>query len=60
MSFFALRRMVRAAGGERLRSLRWASSLFPDGLWAARWPVPFGDVIGMAAGLSPMGRGGRP
>ena len=59
-SFVALRRMVRTAAAERLRSLRWASSLFPDGLWAARSPVPVGDVIGMAAVLSPMGRVGRP
>jgi hypothetical protein len=56
----ALRRMVRAAAGERLRSLRWASSLFPDGLWAARSLVPVGDVIGMAAVLSPPDRMGRP
>lgn len=59
-SFVALRRMVRTAAGERLRSLRWASSLFPDGLWAARSPMPLGDVIGMAAVLSPMARVGRP
>ena len=56
----ALRRMVRAAAGERVRSLRWASSLFPDGLWAARSPVPLGDVIGMAAVLSPPDRLRRP
>ena len=59
-SLVALRRAVRVAAGERLRSLRWASSLFPDGLWAARCRVPLGDVIGMAAVLSPMGRRGRP
>ncbi len=59
-SLFALRRAVRAAAGERLRSLRWASSLFPDGLWGARWRVPVGDVIGMAVVLSPRGRAGLP
>lgn len=59
-SLVALRRAVRAAAGRRLRSLRWASSLFPGGLWAARWPVPLGDVIGMAAVLSPEGRRGQP
>jgi SAM-dependent methyltransferase len=59
-SLFALRRMVRVAAGDRLRSLRWASSLFPDGLWAARWSVPVGNVIGMAVVLSPRGRAGRP
>jgi hypothetical protein len=52
--------MVRVAAGDRLRSLRWASSLFPDGLWAARWRVPVGDVIGMAVVLSPPARAGRP
>ncbi len=59
-SLFALRRMVRAAAGERLQSLHWASSLFPDGLWAARLRVPVGDVIGMAVALSPTDRTGRP
>jgi SAM-dependent methyltransferase len=57
-SLVALRRAVRAAAGERLRSMRWASSLFPDGLWAARCRVPLGDVIGMAVILSPEGRRG--
>jgi SAM-dependent methyltransferase len=51
----ALRRAVQTAAGERLRSLRWASSLFPDGFWAARWPLPLGDIIGMAVVLSPPG-----
>jgi ubiquinone/menaquinone biosynthesis C-methylase UbiE len=59
-SLFALRRMGRAAAGDRLQSLHWASSLFPDGLWAARLRVPVGDVIGMAVVLSPPGRAGRP
>jgi len=59
-SLFALRRMARAAAGERLQSLHWASSLFPDGLWAARLRVPVGDVIGIAVALSPADRTGRP
>jgi len=59
-SLFALRRMARAAAGDRLQSLHWASSLFPDGLWAARLRVPVGDVIGMAVVLSPPGRAGQP
>ena len=60
LSLFALRRMARVAAGDRLQSLHWASSLFPDGLWAARWRTPVGDVIGMAVVLSPPGRRGQP
>jgi ubiquinone/menaquinone biosynthesis C-methylase UbiE len=45
----SLQRTVRAAAGERLRDLRWTSTLFPDGLWKVRAQIPFGDVIGMAA-----------
>ncbi|HSE02803.1 MAG TPA: class I SAM-dependent methyltransferase [Methylomirabilota bacterium] len=59
-SLVALRRMARAAAGDRLQSLHWTSSLVPDGLWAARWRMPVGDVIGMAVVLSPPGRAGRP
>jgi SAM-dependent methyltransferase len=59
-SVVALRRMARAAAGDRLQSLHWTSSLFPDGLWAARWRLPVGDVIGMAIVLSSPGRAGRP
>jgi SAM-dependent methyltransferase len=51
-SLVTLTRAVRVAAGERLRAVRWASTLFPDGFWAARWPVPLGDVIGMAVVLS--------
>jgi SAM-dependent methyltransferase len=60
VSLFALRRMARAAAADRLQSLHWTSSLFPDGLWAARWRAPVGDVIGMAVVLSPPGRAGHP
>jgi SAM-dependent methyltransferase len=60
LSLFALRRMARVAAGDRLQSLHWASSLFPDGFWAARWRVPIGDVIGMAVVLSPTVRAGQP
>lgn len=59
-SLFALRRMARVAAGDRLQSLHWASSLFPDGFWAARWRAPIGDVIGMAVVLSPTVRSGQP
>lgn len=60
VSLFALRRMARAAAGDRLQSLHWTSSLFPDGLWAARWRAPVGDVIGMAVVLSPPERADHP
>jgi ubiquinone/menaquinone biosynthesis C-methylase UbiE len=44
-----LRTMVRRAAGPRLQGVRWASTLFPDGLWRWRAHIPFGDVIGLAA-----------
>jgi len=43
---------VRTAAGSRLTGLRWASTLFPDGLWAWRSRVPLGDVIGISAQLA--------
>lgn len=51
-SIASLRAMLRAAAGERLREIRWASTLFPDGLWKLRAQIPLGDVIGMAALLA--------
>jgi SAM-dependent methyltransferase len=48
-----LRRGLRVAAGERLRAVRGASTLFPDGLWAVASRLPLGDVIGMAVTLSP-------
>jgi len=45
----SLRTMLTAAAGERLREIRCASTLFPDGLWKLRAQIPLGDVIGMAA-----------
>lgn len=53
MTLSTLQRAARNAAGERLRSLRWASTLFPDGLWAARWRLPLGEVLGIAVALSP-------
>jgi hypothetical protein len=35
-----------------LTALRWASTLFPDGLRAWRSRVPLGDLIGIAAPLA--------
>jgi ubiquinone/menaquinone biosynthesis C-methylase UbiE len=49
----SLRTILTAAAGERLREIRWASTLFPDGVWKLRARIPLGDVIGMAARLAP-------
>lgn len=51
-SLASLRATVEKAAGRRLREIRWASTLFPDGLWRIRAPIPLGDVIGMAAVLT--------
>lgn len=48
----SLRDLVRTAAGRRLTGLRWASTLFPDGLWAWRSRVPLGDIIGIGAQLA--------
>jgi SAM-dependent methyltransferase len=48
----ALRTVVRQAGGKRVRKIRWASTLFPNGLWWLQAPLPVGEVIGMAVVLS--------
>jgi SAM-dependent methyltransferase len=47
----ALVRLLRQAAGVRLDRLRWTSTLFPDGLWRVRAPVPLGDVLGVVAVL---------
>ena len=52
-SLASLRALLTAAAGERLREIRWASSLFPDGLWKLRAQIPFGDIIGMVAIVTP-------
>jgi ubiquinone/menaquinone biosynthesis C-methylase UbiE len=52
-SLTSLRTILTAAAGERLREIRWASTLFPDGVWKLRARIPLGDVIGMAARLAP-------
>ena len=56
MSILSLRALVRTAAGPRLSGLRWTSALWPDGLSAWRAPVPLGDVIGIAARLTPTHR----
>jgi SAM-dependent methyltransferase len=52
VSLLSLRAMAVAAAGVRLVALPWASTLFPGGLWAARGPIPLGDVLGMALVLA--------
>jgi len=47
-SVASVRRMLTAAAGERLRKIRWASTLFPGGGWRLHARIPLGDVIGMA------------
>lgn len=45
-------RLMREAAGARWGGTRWASTLFPDGLWQAVAKIPWGDVIGMGARLA--------
>lgn len=45
-----LRAAVKGAAAERLRRLRWSSTLFPL-CSSARAPIAFGDVIGLSAHL---------
>lgn len=52
-TLFTLRAMARRAAGRRLRALRWASTLLPDGLSSVRTMLPLGDVLGMVVMLSP-------
>jgi len=54
-SVWTLRAAVEKAAGERMERIRWASTLFPACLWRFRGRVPFGEVIGMAAALCPLG-----
>lgn len=51
-SLRALRTMVRRAAGPRLQGVRWASTLFPNGLWRQRARLPMGEVLGLAAVLA--------
>lgn len=48
----SLEAVAAEAAGARLTRLRWTSTLFPDGLWAVRWRLPLGDVLGMAMVLA--------
>jgi ubiquinone/menaquinone biosynthesis C-methylase UbiE len=49
----SLRALAAAAAGPRLRSLRWASALFPRGLMTEPARIPLGGVIGLAVELAP-------
>jgi hypothetical protein len=51
-SVMVLRARIRQALGERLRRIHWTSTLFPNGLWQCRAPVPLGGVLGMAVVLA--------
>jgi len=51
-SLASLRALVTKAAGTRLREVRWASTLFPAGLWKLQGPLPLGEVLGMAAVLT--------
>ena len=51
-SLRSLRATVRQATGTRVQEMRWASTLFPDGLWRVRAPLPLGEVLGLAAVLA--------
>lgn len=53
-SISTLRRAVERAARGRLRRLYWSCTLFPL-LPRLRAPLPFGDVIGVAAGLDARG-----
>jgi SAM-dependent methyltransferase len=52
VSLFSLQAMAVEAAGVALVALPWASTLFPGGLWAARWQLPLGDILGMALVLA--------
>ena len=52
-SLGSLQALVQKAAGGRLQKIHWTNTLFPDGLWWVRAPIPVGDVIGIAAVLAP-------
>jgi ubiquinone/menaquinone biosynthesis C-methylase UbiE len=64
LSLRELRRMIERAAGRRLLALHWRCTLLPRPLARIVAPVPFGDVIGVAAELAspapePAARHGR-
>ena len=48
LSVMSLRHLLHSAGKERVRHTHWTSTLFPNGVWWCRGPLPLGDVLGMA------------
>ena len=48
----SLRALATVAAGPRLRTLRWASALFPGGLARRSARVPLGGVIGLSVELA--------
>jgi SAM-dependent methyltransferase len=52
-SVTSLKSMARKASGTRLRHILWTSTLFPDGIWKVCFPIPLGDVLGVALLLGP-------
>jgi SAM-dependent methyltransferase len=56
LSLGGLRTLLGQAARHRLRDVRWSSGLFPGPLWPLRARLPVGDVIGVAARLSPSAR----
>lgn len=52
-SLVSLRTLLRGAAGNRLDTLRWNCILYPGLPWRLRFPVPFGDVLGVTVALTP-------
>jgi SAM-dependent methyltransferase len=46
-SLVSLCTLLRGAAGSRLETLRWNCNLYPGLPWRLRFPVPFGDVLGV-------------
>lgn len=51
-SIISLGEKMQKVAGKRLQKLYWTSTLFPNGLWKVRVPIPLGEVIGMATVLA--------
>jgi ubiquinone/menaquinone biosynthesis C-methylase UbiE len=58
-SLRSLRATVQQAAGTCVHEVRWVSTLFPDGFWRVRAPLPLGEVLGLAVGFA-VPAAGRP